>query len=1356
MHSIHFNRILVYFFIYSLCWSITVKAQDSTFKVNIASPTAASLGKYGDIPVSYHTGIPQISIPVYTATAGPLSLPISLSYHASGLKVAEAASWVGAGWSLNAGGVITRSVIGAPDDKGYGDYMATHYVNYGYSSYLASGSPAAPDDLSFGRGNKDGQPDLYFFNFGSYTGKFYFNDDRKPVLVPEADFKIFTDYDAANGGFQGFIITDDDGVQYYFGKTGNTGSVHPIEWSVPATLETPPANSPRAASAWYLNKIVSADGKFTISLSYTAENYSSWELSMFPLLSNDFVGKNEYNVVKNFIQGFRLNQISFPNGTVTFVPSSTARTDLSGYSNQNMFEQTNTEAKSLSEIQIADGAGFCKKFTFAYNYFFDNSSLPVEINNLMSDIVSDKYRLRLDSVKESSCDNSLKLPAYRFNYFTEQVPRRLSFGLDHWGYYNGVTINQTLIPSYTVINGSTITPVAGANRETAWPAMRGGALKKINYPTGGSTELEFEPHTTYTSYTQSSWVQAMAPSLGFDGNAGPYDVIFTANANPYKVDITNTSIHESVLEIYTYPGGTFVQVMGAYGQSTNQYNITLPSAGQYRLNMRLLSGGNPNPTGTGVEARFTQWTSQTMAQNQTVGGLRIKNITNNDALTSTTNTTSYSYLGAGTQSSGILYSRPVYVLPVRSDIYGLIVGAVSCGSLYGCPVCAGTNPYFKSPGSVTPMSTTQGNHIGYNEVKVSKSGNGYSVYQYYGSPVWDVVSSDIATRQVDVAMCNNTTASYPFVPQPFEFMRGELKYEKHYNESGLLLKQSFHTPTYIPNPDKTPAYIVGLLSSSGGTPPWITSNFIFMAGVEYELQTAKKAKTVEVATTFDLVNTSLSNSTTTTTYFGSAFHNQPTRIVTSTSATDSLITNLKYAADYRVAACDALSNGLSTYTSAVATATSNLYGNINTCSPQTAGADNCRLQLYKDYRIAKANARIAYINTRKTNFTNPSNQFDINHLSAKNGAGTELKPILELHDNFQNPVIEQNQWRNNKLLGASFTRFDYVTNPVNEVYPNKTQAISVLTPGTTFTNSAVSGTTITKDSRYKDETFVKFDNGQIVEVTPKSGAVQSYIWGHNNSFPVVKASGITFAALKTAYDAAGQSLTGIRTQLSANNAILNTYVYSPLKGITSETGPDENPLTYEYDALGRLLRIRDFNSHILKQWDYQYQQSAGTIFTNDAQSGTFTRNNCGTNYTGSQVAYTVNAGTYTSTVSKPAANQLAIDDVNANGQAYANANGGCTYTGPYAAVQGHNSLSTSLQVKFTNTANSDVITFNVNSSTFSPYSLGQVPHGTYNIQFIPGMPVNATYKVNTLTQSGQFGATFYNFSVNATTTVSRF
>jgi hypothetical protein len=115
-------------FLWGSYWVTQAQDTSSTMgKVNIASPTAASLGKYGDIPVSYHTGIPNIGIPIYTVQSRTLKLPISLSYHAGGLKVQENASWVGAGFSLLAGGCITRTVVGAPDDAVFPE-QATAFV----------------------------------------------------------------------------------------------------------------------------------------------------------------------------------------------------------------------------------------------------------------------------------------------------------------------------------------------------------------------------------------------------------------------------------------------------------------------------------------------------------------------------------------------------------------------------------------------------------------------------------------------------------------------------------------------------------------------------------------------------------------------------------------------------------------------------------------------------------------------------------------------------------------------------------------------------------------------------------------------------------------------------------------------------------------------------------------------------------------------------------------------------------------------------------------------------------------------------------------------------------------------------
>src|SRR4030095_11661954 len=84
------------------------------------SPNASALGRYGEWPISLYTGLPNIDIPIYELKTNAASVPISLSYHASGNKVGDVASWVGLGWNLNAGGMISRVVRGWPDESDLG------------------------------------------------------------------------------------------------------------------------------------------------------------------------------------------------------------------------------------------------------------------------------------------------------------------------------------------------------------------------------------------------------------------------------------------------------------------------------------------------------------------------------------------------------------------------------------------------------------------------------------------------------------------------------------------------------------------------------------------------------------------------------------------------------------------------------------------------------------------------------------------------------------------------------------------------------------------------------------------------------------------------------------------------------------------------------------------------------------------------------------------------------------------------------------------------------------------------------------------------------------------------------------
>src|SRR5690606_14813942 len=80
------------------------------------NPEAASLGKYGEYPVDLSSGLVNIDIPLFQIKTKELTVPVSISYHASGIKVNDIASPVGLGWALNAGGVLTTTVRGKADE----------------------------------------------------------------------------------------------------------------------------------------------------------------------------------------------------------------------------------------------------------------------------------------------------------------------------------------------------------------------------------------------------------------------------------------------------------------------------------------------------------------------------------------------------------------------------------------------------------------------------------------------------------------------------------------------------------------------------------------------------------------------------------------------------------------------------------------------------------------------------------------------------------------------------------------------------------------------------------------------------------------------------------------------------------------------------------------------------------------------------------------------------------------------------------------------------------------------------------------------------------------------------------------
>ena len=251
------------------------------------SPNAASLGTYGEIPVALHTGLPEISIPLYEIRSGSLVVPISLKYHAAGIKVADRGTWTGIGWTLHAGGVITRTKRGLPDEFNASNHITGFMANAHKVPHKSAmqqqltwinGSSAAQNRIinkhfeaqDIINGIQDYFPDMFFYNILGNSGKMMIGNDKKFHFLNASPYKIESSIENVSQPSEGeFIITDDKGVKYYFGKSGATEISH-VSWTLDYYNF-----SPDYASSWYLTKIESADKQDVIEFRLCGRKYGS-------------------------------------------------------------------------------------------------------------------------------------------------------------------------------------------------------------------------------------------------------------------------------------------------------------------------------------------------------------------------------------------------------------------------------------------------------------------------------------------------------------------------------------------------------------------------------------------------------------------------------------------------------------------------------------------------------------------------------------------------------------------------------------------------------------------------------------------------------------------------------------------------------------------------------------------------------------------------------------------------------------------------------------------------------------------------------------------------------------------------
>ncbi|WP_406845314.1 DUF5977 domain-containing protein [Flavobacterium soyae] len=213
----------------------------------------------------------------------------------------------------------------------------------------------------------------------------------------------------------------------------------------------------------------------------------------------------------------------------------------------------------------------------------------------------------------------------------------------------------------------------------------------------------------------------------------------------------------------------------------------------------------------------------------------------------------------------------------------------------------------------------------------------------------------------------------------------------------------------------------------------------------------------------------------------------------------------------------------------------------------------------------------------------------------------------------------------------------------------------------------------------QDVIDLRDNKGNILQYHNKVGTNVSIIWGYNQSQPIAKIENMAYSSIpanlvtdvitkSNTYTEANlkEALNSLRAALP--NAMVTTYTYIPLVGISSITDPKGAGTYYSYDENNRLWLVRDKNFNVLQRYCYNYkgQQTDCTkaIYSSVAKSKSYVKNDCGWGSAGTSVVYNVPAGTYISTISQADADNKADVDANVNGQNYANANGICTQSTP--------------------------------------------------------------------------------------------
>lgn len=1142
---------------------IVLLAQTISSGISIKSPDAGAFDKRIETPVSYYTGVPNISIPIYEISIKGVTVPITLDYHAGGIRVDEEASSVGLGWKLNYGGAISRKIRGIPDENMFfmgGRFNGVLSNSMGIEKYQTLPG-FLQDQYMYDRtfvireakaktGFYDFMPDEFYYSVLGQSGRLLFSQkDHKFISYPKSDVLI-RDYSLSNtlnDSYENYHplklwnVLLEDGISVDLGDDGRSAQ----------TGDQGGATN-GATIGWQIKRIKNLFNE-RIEYTYGGVSVDYYKFSGEQL---DLVSRVNRKTVVRFNYGDPvINKISFPGGTVEFV--TTAREDI--------------PIQKISECRVYDTRrNLIKKIIFHYDYFYGNaldayadvfSGYPVTVPT------NQRYkRLRLDSV--TIAGSSTKSVKYSFDYYTNggQLPSKISYSQDHWGYFNG-------------LNNTSLLLAPGARGRRVVPeAAKVFTLKTITYPEGGRSEFIYESNVAgnvptedvlMKQYVENDLLVTKSEGLGFSGtnnnnfsstpvndngkyvlkkrftitgikgeshtfngfsyytNYGVYDM--AGNDGPYygtgktvfKLERINADNTRATVAIYDV-----VNVGPNADQSRSVSETSVLKNGEYEIIIETYPyWGYPVPSfNNNYSVSFqVKWEEQEHITQVNVGGLRIKSINYYSANGVLARKKDYAY------QPGIMLFYPEYMqATVTRD-----------GVVGPDPIPNGIMLYSNS---VQPLETTAGAYIGYQNLSETEtsSATGEKLrtdYQFsFGLPRYN-------------GFGNN---AFGIVDQN-EWERGKLLARKIFKGENIIHSETYEYNTRSPH-----------------------------------LTAAQDEDYAEEINTELISNQSMIGDN------GKDFFDRPDLL------RDYLVGRIQL--DDK---CFIFKFGIDNVSSS----------SIANCLSSWA------IPYFKRYtafdkiksKVTTAYGKDGQILTQTENYfydkTPGSHQ--VSRIEIKNSRNENLQTKLKYSNDIAGTPEDINgvytDMKSKNTVGVVVDKSSYkINNGVNTFY-NSTKSNYGFWNGTNWATGPT-GQIVEKNIEEKigansPETKIQVNHydtrGNIQEQQKKDDIKEVYLWGYNKQYPVARVIGSDYATVSTLVSQAvldngtdaeiKTQLTTLRNGLaSAPYVQLFTYTYQPLVGIITETDPNGKTIFYEYDHLNRLHLVRDENGNILKRICYNY------------------------------------------------------------------------------------------------------------------------------------------------------------------------